>query len=214
MLASFPRLRPPVFKGTTLIMASEEEDRQQLEESDETGNKHSAFSVQTNTETLPTVVAFFVFGFVLYSVYSLLIAASEDILKGTNIPTSAVITCIMVPYVLVTLITPYFIQNIPYFPRVMAVVIFYETGLFCLVFAERVEAKLFAVSIVSFAFGVGEMSCTAMTSFYHPVAVGVFSAGTGVGFIAAPLYYTGKSTVSLSISFLCDVFAVRMKARF
>ena len=143
-------------------------------------------------ERLITVFAFFSFGFILYSVYSLLIAAAEDILRGSDIPTSAVISCIVGPYVLVTLVSPYFVQNIPYLPRVIVVFILYEVGLFSLVFVKRVEAKLLSVCLVSFAFGVGEMSCIAMTSFYNQVIVGVFSAGTGVGFITAPLYYTGK----------------------
>lgn len=145
-----------------------------------------------STEKVITIVAFFAFGFILYTVYSLLIAAAEDILKGSDIPTSAVISCIIGPYFLITFICPYFVQKIPYLPRLIAVFILYEVGLFSLVFVERVEAKLLAVCLVSLAFGVGEMSAIAMTSFYHQVVVGVFSAGTGVGFIAAPLYYTGK----------------------
>lgn len=156
------------------------------------GKKDSGTPVKTDTERLITVVAFFSFGFILYSVYSLLIAAAEDILRGSDIPTSAVISCIVGPYVLITLISPYFAQNIPYLPRVIVVFILYEAGLFSLVYVTDVWAKLLSVCLVSFAFGVGEMSSIAMTSFYKPVVVGVFSAGTGVGFITAPLYYTGN----------------------
>ena len=145
-----------------------------------------------DTEKVITTVAFFAFGFILYTVYSLLIAAAEDILKGSDIPTSAVISCIIGPYVLITFVCPYFVQKIAYLPRVIVVFILYEVGLFSLIYVERVEAKLLAVCLVSMAFGVGEMSCIAMTSFYHQVVVGVFSAGTGAGFIVAPLYYTGK----------------------
>ena len=150
-------------------------------------------SGKNDTERPVTIIAFFAFGFILYTVYSLLIAAAEDILKGSDIPTSAVISCIIGPYVLITLVCPYFVQKIPYLPRTIVVFILYEAGLFSLVFVRRVETKLLAVCLVSLAFGVGEMSCIAMTSFYHKTVVGVFSAGTGVGFIAAPLYYTGKS---------------------
>lgn len=126
--------------------------------------------------------------------YSLLIAAAEDILKGSDIPTSAVISCIMGPYVLITFVCPYFVQKIPYLPRIIVVFVLYEVGLFSLVYVRRVGAKLLAVCLVSLAFGVGEMSSITMTSFYHQVVVGVFSAGTGVGFIAAPLYYTAMTT--------------------
>ena len=149
-------------------------------------------STENNREKVITIVAFFAFGFILYTVYSLLIAAAEDILKGSEIPTSAVISCIIGPYVLITLVCPYFVQKIPYLPRIILVFVLYEVGLFTLVYVRRVETKLLSVCLVSLAFGVGEMSSIAMTSFYHQVVVGVFSAGTGVGFIAAPLYYTGK----------------------
>ena len=156
------------------------------------GSNEEKKITKNGTEKVITIVAFFAFGFILYTVYSLLIAAAEDILKGSDIPTSAVISCIIGPYVLITFVCPYFVQKIPYLPRLIVVFILYEVGLFSLVFVERVGAKLLAVCLVSLAFGVGEMSAIAMTSFYHPVVVGVFSAGTGVGFIAAPLYYTGK----------------------
>ena len=154
-------------------------------------NEHEK-STENHTERTITIVAFFAFGFILYTVYSLLIAAAEDILKGSDIPTSAVISCIIGPYVLITLVCPYFVQKIPYLPRIIVVFVLYEVGLFSLVYVRRVGAKLLAVCLVSLAFGVGEMSSITMTSFYHQVVVGVFSAGTGVGFIAAPLYYTGR----------------------
>lgn len=156
------------------------------------GGNDNGTPAKDDSERVITVLAFFSFGFILYSVYSLLIAAAEDILRGSDIPTSAVISCVIGPYVLITLVSPYFVQNVPYLPRVIVVFILYQVGLFSLVYVSRVEAKLFSVCLVSFAFGVGEMSCIAMTSFYNQAIVGVFSAGTGVGFITAPLYYTGN----------------------
>ncbi|KAJ7365801.1 battenin CLN3 protein [Desmophyllum pertusum] len=158
------------------------------------GTDDNSTPAKNDNERVITVVAFFSFGFILYSVASLLIAAAEDILRGSDIPTSAVLSCIIGPYVLITLVSPYFAQNIPYLPRVIVVFILYEVGLFSLVYVTRVEAKLLSVCLMSFAFGVGEMSSIAMTSFFNQVVVGVFSAGTGVGFITAPLYYTAMTT--------------------
>ena len=153
------------------------------EETDSNGN---------DKEKTITTLAFFAFGFILYAIDSLIIAAAQDILAGSDIPTSAVLSCVVGPYTLITLVCPYFVQKIPYLVRIVVVFVLYVCGLLGLVYAGHVEAKLLAVCFVSFAVGVGEMSYIAMTSFYHQVVVGVFSAGTGVGFIAAPLYYTGK----------------------
>ncbi|XP_044172944.1 protein BTN1-like [Acropora millepora] len=141
-----------------------------------------------------TTLAFFAFGLILYAIDSVIIAAAQDILAGSEIPTSAVLSCVVGPYTLITLVCPYFVQKIPYLVRIVVVFVLYVCGLFRLVYTNHVEAKLLAVCFVSFAVGVGEMSSIAMTSFYNKVVIGVFSAGTRVGFIASPLYYTAMTT--------------------
>ena len=153
-------------------------------------NNEETDSNGSDREKTITTLAFFAFGFILYAIDSLIIAAAQDILVGSDIPTSAALSCVVGPYTLITLVCPYFVQKIPYLVRIVVVFVLYVCSLFGLVYTDHVEAKLLAVCFVSFAVGVGEMSSIAMTSFYHQVVVGVFSAGTGVGFIAAPLYYT------------------------
>lgn len=51
--------------------------------------------------------------------------------------------------------------------------------------------------MVSFGFGVSEVIFLTLTSFYHEVTLSAYSAGTGVGFMIAPLYYTGKSSIKV-----------------
>ena len=143
-------------------------------------------------EALKTRLAFFVFGFLLYAVYSLIISGAQDILMGTLVPTSAVLVANIGPYFIVSLIAPYFIQKITYLPRVIAVFLLYVAGLFMVVVGNQVSVKLLGVALCSFAFGLGELSFVAMTAFYHQTAIGAFSAGTGFGISLAPLYYTGK----------------------
>ena len=153
-------------------------------------NNEEKDSNGSDREKTITTLAFFAFGFILYAIDSLIIAAAQDILVGSDIPTSAALSCVVGPYTLITLVCPYFVQKIPYLVRIVVVFVLYVCSLFGLVYTDHVEAKLLVVCFVSFAVGVGEMSSIAMTSFYHQGVVGVFSAGTGVGFIAAPLYYT------------------------
>ena len=59
-----------------------------MEGSDATEGKSSQ---QEKRENLKTKLAFFLFGFVLYSVYSLILAASQDILSSTLLPTTVVL---------------------------------------------------------------------------------------------------------------------------
>ena len=158
-----------------------------------------------------TTLAFFAFGFILYAVDSLNIAAAPDILAGSDIPTSAVLSCVVGPYTLITLVCPYFLQKIPYLVRTIVVLLLYVAGLLGLVYTDHVQGKLLAVCLVSLAVGVGEMSSIAMTSFYHEAVVGVFSAGTGVGFIAAPLYYTGKLVIEYE--FIGPAFLSKVKEK-
>ena len=142
-----------------------------------------------------TIAAFYVFGFLIYAIYSLIISAAQDILAGTFVPTSAVLVANVGPYFVVTVVAPYFIQKIPYFPRVLAILFLEATGLIMVVTANHVGARLFGISLSSFGFGLGELSFIAMTSFYHDTAVSAFSAGTGTGISLAPLYYTGISFI-------------------
>lgn len=140
-----------------------------------------------------TIVAFYVFGFLIYAIYSLIISGAQDILAGTFVPTSAVLIANVGPYFIVTVVAPYFIQKIPYFPRVLAIFFLETTGLVMVVTAKHVGTRLCGISLSSFGFGLGELSFIAMTSFYHETAVSAFSAGTGTGISLAPLYYTGIS---------------------
>lgn len=145
-----------------------------------------------------TIVAFFAFGFLIYAIYSLIISGAQDILAGTLVPTSAVLVANVGPYFIITVVAPYFIQKIPYFPRVLAIFFLEATGLIMVVTAKHVGARLLGISLSSFGFGLGELSFIAMTSFYHDTAVSAFSAGTGTGISLAPLYYTGIYFIKLS----------------
>lgn len=138
-----------------------------------------------------TIVAFYIFGFLIYAIYSLIISGAQDILAGTFVPTSAVLVANVGPYFIVTVVAPYFIQKIPYFPRVLAIFFLEASGLIMVVTAKHVGTRLLGISLSSFGFGLGELSFIAMTSFYHDTAVSAFSAGTGTGISLAPLYYTG-----------------------
>jgi len=141
-----------------------------------------------------TIVAFFAFGFLIYAIYSLIISGAQDILAGTLVPTSAVLVANVGPYFIITVVAPYFIQKIPYFPRVLAIFFLEATGLIMVVTAKHVGTRLLGISLSSFGFGLGELSFIAMTSFYHDTAVSAFSAGTGTGISLAPLYYTAMTT--------------------
>lgn len=156
-----------------------------------------------------TILAFYIFGFLIYAIYSLIISGAQDILAGTLVPTSAVLVANVGPYFVITVVAPYFIQKIAYFPRVLAICFLEATGLIMVATAKRVGVRLLGVSLSSFGFGLGELSFIAMTSFYHDTAVSAFSAGTGTGISLAPLYYTGIFSVYKTNCFYYNLLCVR-----
>lgn len=145
-------------------------------------------------EQASTLLAFFVFGALIYAMYSMMIAGAQDILAGTYIQTSMVLVANIGPYVVVTFVAPYFMKNIPYFIRICFVFLTGAVGFIVVVCSKEVEWKLIGIGLASLGYGVGEVSFLALTSFFHPSVLSAYSVGTGVGFVAAPLYYTGKNT--------------------
>ena len=143
-------------------------------------------------QRLRTVTAFFIFGTLIYVTYSLVIAGAQDFLAGTSIPTSVSLITLVAPGFLVTLIAPCFMHKILF---VVRITMFSGTGIggfFMLVFAKQVHWKLIGVGIVSFGSNFSAIAVLALSSFYHEATSTAFSAGTGAGFMIAPLYYTGE----------------------
>ena len=156
---------------------------------------NKAKPVQHNAEykeQKSTLLAFFVFGALIYAMYSLMIAGAQDILAGTYIQTSMVLVANIGPYVMVTLVAPFFMRKIPYFVRICFVFLTGAVGFTVVVCSKEVGWKLIGIGMASFGYGVGEVSFLALTSYFHSTALSAYSAGTGVGFVSAPLYYTGK----------------------
>ena len=164
--------------------------------------KHDEPNKKNNSsgrESLRNIVAFYSFGALIYTVYSVIISGAQDILTGTFIPTAAVLVTNIGPYFLVTLIAPYFIQKVPYVVRIVAVYFFFTSGLFVVVFSKEVHLKLIGICMTSLGAGIGEISFFTLTAYYEKVTVSAYSAGTGTGFILGPLYYIGKSVLSEKI---------------
>ncbi|KAL9988094.1 hypothetical protein ACROYT_G002497 [Oculina patagonica] len=85
-------------------------------------------------------------------------------------------------------------QKIPYIARITVFSCADIGGLLILTLANQVHWKLVGVALVSFGNTLGEITVLALTSFYQEVVSTAFSAGTGMGFVIAPLYYTAMTT--------------------
>ncbi|KAJ7385232.1 battenin CLN3 protein [Desmophyllum pertusum] len=175
-----------------------EENPTKNEESQEqhNGNGDEVKTAKPKKEKLRNLLAFYAFGALIYTVYSVIISGAQDILAGTFIPTAAVLVTNVGPYFLVTMIAPYFIHKVPYIMRIVAIYVFFTAGLFIIVYAKEVYLKLLGICTTSLGAGIGEVSFFTLTAYYEKVTVAAYSAGTGSGFILGPLYYTGLTTWS------------------
>lgn len=156
-------------------------------------------SKKPRKEKIRNIIAFYAFGALIYTVYSVIIAGAQDILAGTFIPTAAVLVTNVGPYFLVTMIAPYCIHHVPYVVRIVFIYSTFTAGLFTIVYAKEVYMKLLGICMTSLGAGTGEVSFFTLTAFYEQVTVSAYSAGTGTGFILGPLYYTGKSIYKYTI---------------
>lgn len=173
---------------------TEEERRpkDQVNGNDEQNDSKETQTTKPKKERLRNLLAFYAFGALIYTVYSVIISGAQDILAGTFIPTAAVLVTNVGPYFLVTMIAPYFIHKVPYVVRIVAIYAFFTAGLFIIVYAKEVYLKLVGICTTSLGAGIGEVSFFTLTAYYEKVTVAAYSAGTGSGFILGPLYYTGK----------------------
>lgn len=125
---------------------------------DEQSESKETRSDTTKKEHMKNLVAFYAFGALIYTVYSVIISGAQDILAGTFIPTAAVLVTNVGPYFLVTMIAPYFIHKVPYALRIVAIYALFTAGLFIIVYAKEVYLKLVGICTTSLGAGIGEVS--------------------------------------------------------
>ena len=123
--------------------------------------------------------------------YEISLAAAEDVLAGSIIPTTIVIIAIAVPVLGVKTTAPWFLQKCPYLHKSCVVVFLLVTGLIVIVAVQNVHWRLFGISVIESGVSFSEITFLALTASYQEVTVSAFVAGIGVASLLGPLYYTG-----------------------
>ena len=148
--------------------------------------------------TRPTVtrtdLAFGVVGFVVDFFFTININASQDILKGTTIPSSAVLLAASAPACVSALVYTFLSQYIPLFLACLAIFISAVAGMLLNSLGHEPGVKLIGVCLTSFGFGSGEAVFCGLTSFHGEMAIKTYALGSGLSFLVAPLSYVGKVT--------------------
>ena len=147
------------------------------------------------TENFSTLLAFAVFGFVLYTTYSVILSAAQDALSGTFIPTSVIIIIIYVLFLSCALFLPYVAERIPQSALMFVAVITMIAGMLLFAAASIVDlvfVRLAGVFVASLGEALAEVGNVSFSALYGDEVMAWFSFGTGLGVFFGPLYFTGK----------------------
>ena len=138
------------------------------------------------------VFIFGVFGFILQIFFSVGIAASQDILEETYVPTPVLLISASLPFFVITSVLPYFVLLVPQKALLAPVVFLNIVGVLLYALVEHVIVRILGVVVTSTGVAIGEVTFVSLSALYTDSAMSAYAAGTGVGFIAGPLYYAGK----------------------
>ena len=144
-------------------------------------------------DSFKTKLVFIIFGTIGYTLWSVIVTADQDILSGTELPTTAVLTAQIVPYFVVTSLFPFFIQKCSYWVKVSFIFPLCVGGILLISLLPQVEWKLVGVALTSVGSGAAESTFVPLTAMYTEAAISAYFAGSGIGFVAAPLYYAGEN---------------------
>lgn len=138
--------------------------------------------------------AFFLCSIVDYVAFIVVLSGAQDILAGTNIQTSTILLADIGPSFLMDFLFPYFSKRIPYFLRVITGVLLCCTAFLALGLIDDVRVKIMAVILSSFGVGVVSTCSVGLMSYFNPSVLSLYSTGSGLANLVAPLYYTGRSS--------------------
>ena len=147
------------------------------------------------------IVAFFVFGFIGTACGNCLsLCAAEDILVGSNQPTSLVYVCDTFPYIGGCFILLLFLPRLSPLVSVVATTSLFTAGIILVACAEPLELKLVGVGVIPLGGAIADVGLLPLSAYYEEVASRAYTAGTDVGSLVTAVYYTGIVPVRLSFS--------------
>ena len=150
-------------------------------------------------EKFTNVVAFFLFGSIqnMYC-FGISLAAGEDILANTALPTSVVYVCDALPYFLSCLILPMLLDKISPLATVLVIFALMTTGAVLIAVPKVVAAKLVGVCLVAMSYGLNEAILFPLTAFYDDITMKAFIFGKACGGFFGIFYYASKQLLIVS----------------
>ena len=127
--------------------------------------------------------------------YTTMITGAEDILAGTDLPTSLVTFTENAFSAAGFMVGGLFlVRNVSFAVKYSLAVILTCCSLLSFSFAHNVHWKLVAFGFTAFGYSLGYTAGVESVSMYGTAAVSTMSLGTASGLILGPLYYTGETS--------------------
>ncbi|KAI9228518.1 MAG: batten's disease protein Cln3 [Piptocephalis tieghemiana] len=152
-------------------------------------------------------IAFFMAGCASNLSYVVILSAAADIVDPST-PKGIVLVADILPSLLVKLIAPHLVFNMPYGLRAFICTALSFTAMQLIAWSTSLSTTLAGIVMASASSGFGEMSWLMLTSYYPALTVSAWSSGTGgAGILGAVLYLALTTWIGLSIHWSLVIFS-------
>ena len=145
-----------------------------------------------NEEKRINVAAFFTYGVVKFAMEMFLMTATEDILSGTSVPTTALLLTIYLPHAMCAAILPYFAGRISQLAASASIFSLFTIGLLLVALPAQLELRLTGAACIGVGAGISDTIVIGFTARYSDITVHAYVGGSGLSGIVANIFYTGK----------------------
>ena len=120
--------------------------------------------------------------------------AAQDILIGSDIPTSTVVLTMSLTLASFDVFSTWFTVKSSWNTiRLLVGMLLIMTGAILMSIGINVYLRLIFAATAAAGVGVISIVCVSVCAIYHECGVSAFGAGSGAGNIFATIYYTGKT---------------------
>lgn len=142
-------------------------------------------------ESWRNIICFFCLGVITFLHKETSLTAAQDILTGSDVPTSTFLIVTNIPLMAVKVTLPWFMQRIPYPIRIATAAIVLSLAYLLVGLGTSVTLRLLGVAFGSTMHPVAEVTVLSLTPHFSRVTMLAFSSGLGVSSFLASGVYTG-----------------------
>lgn len=122
----------------------------------------------------------------------------DEYLSCNPVSTGAILLADILPTLVIKFTAPFYIQRLPYWFKVLLVILFALASFLIVAFAHEVWLSIIGVVCASCSGGIGEITFLSLSTFYNRNVVSTWSSGTGGAGVFGALVYAGLTSAGLS----------------